>query len=457
MSLSVARLGSPPSRLLFFLGFAISCSRTASVNRTIDDYHGDLATGILPVYSKGWIRCPNEGGCCGEASVDSAFDKSYICSVGPPNGTNGANVTLKFPGTAIYVYGLSPHVNFIHSNWVATLDGKEQQSFSADVGGLAKVLMYSKSDLDNTSHTLIIGPSDVNQSFLFDYATYTYEEPATSASLSGNQLKPNLILPIAVGITVGAMFIFSAVMILIRCARLRGILPQRRSAQMIQLSSTDDVTPEPHWQSEITILPSGETQLTLVSQPVPPSSQAPAAAEDTQPQPRTTLQHDTQAPSHEIRELSRGVEDLSYDSEASQAVGADFLRQPHGEHQPNAEIGVPGDETQLSLVSQPVSPLRQASAAVEDTQPQSLTTLQQDIQALSHEIQELSHGVEGLSHDAEASQAAGADLPRPPHDEHQPSVEIGILRERVEAIEQLQLHLQASLSQETAPPAYTPI
>jgi hypothetical protein len=86
--------------------------------------------------------------------------------------------------------------------------------------------------------------------------------------------------------------------------------------------------------------------------------------------------------------------------------------------------------------------------------------LQHDIQALSHEIQELSHGVEDLSHDADPSQAVGADLPRQPHGEHQANAEIGMLRERVDAIEQLQLHLQASLAQETgqtAPPAYTPI
>jgi hypothetical protein len=65
---------------------------------------------------------------------------------------------------SIYVYGLSPYINFTHMNWVATLDGQEQhESFSTDAGGHFNVLMYSKSNLDNTSHTLIIGPSDVNQ------------------------------------------------------------------------------------------------------------------------------------------------------------------------------------------------------------------------------------------------------------------------------------------------------
>jgi hypothetical protein len=201
MCLSVARSGSPLSRLLLFLSFAISCSWTASVNRTIDDYSGDVATGFFPMYSTGWIRCPDDRGCCGEASAGSVIDGTYTCSAGPANGTNGATVTLKFPGmnphsnlssipnlktnyvvgTAIYVYGLSPYINFTHMNWVATLDGQEQhESFSADAGGHFNVLMYSKSDLDNTSHTLIIGPSDVNQFFLFDYATYTYVQIACS-------------------------------------------------------------------------------------------------------------------------------------------------------------------------------------------------------------------------------------------------------------------------------------
>ncbi|KAJ7766597.1 hypothetical protein B0H14DRAFT_2969539, partial [Mycena olivaceomarginata] len=74
MCLSVARPGSPLSRLLLFLSFAISCSWTASVNRTIDDYNGDAATGFFPMYSTGWIRCPDDRGCCGEASAGSAVD-----------------------------------------------------------------------------------------------------------------------------------------------------------------------------------------------------------------------------------------------------------------------------------------------------------------------------------------------------------------------------------------------
>ncbi|KAF7360809.1 hypothetical protein MVEN_00812900 [Mycena venus] len=368
------------------------------------------------MYSEGWIRCPGDGGCCSDASTGSANNGTYTCSAGPANGTNAATVTLQFPGTAIYVYGLSPYINFTEMKRVATLDGQEQHGFFApDAGGLSNVLMYSKSGLKNTTHTLTIGPSDVTQFFLFDYATYTYEEtdtsasPAAATSTPDNNLKkePNLIWPIAGGV-IGAIFVFSTLMILIHQFRSRSAVSRRRSAQMTQLNSTDELTPEPR----------GETQLSLAFQPVPPLRQAPAAAEDTQPQPFTALQHDIQALSHEIQEVSRGVEDLSH------AAAEDIQPQP------------------LTTLQRDI---------------QALSTLQQDLQALSHEIQEVSRGVEDLSHDAEASQAVGADLPPQPHGEHQPTAEIGMLRERVEAIEQLQLHLQASLAQETAPPAYTPI
>jgi hypothetical protein len=66
---------------------------------------------------------------------------------------------------------------------------------------------------------------------------------------------------------VGAIFVFSTLMVLIHWARRRGALPRRRSTQMTQISSTDDWTPEP--RSEIITLPSGETQLLLVVQPAP--------------------------------------------------------------------------------------------------------------------------------------------------------------------------------------------
>ncbi|KAJ6534991.1 hypothetical protein B0H19DRAFT_1383267 [Mycena capillaripes] len=364
MYLSVSRPGSPLSRLLFFLSFAISYSWTTSVNRTIDDYFGDLV-----VYSKGWIRCPGDGGCCAEASAGAAFDETYTCSGGTANDTNAATLTLKFNGTAIYVYGLSPYSDFIQMNWVATLDGKvPHESFTADVGGPSNVLLYSKSDLDSTNHTLIIGPSDVKQFFVFDYATYTYEDSQRDTfTPTDNGGNPALIWPIGGGV-IGAIVIFSVLMCLIRRARNR---TRKRSTQMVQLSSPDDWRPKP--RSEIITLPSGETQLSLVSQPVPP-------------------------------------------------------------------------------LPRPATP-------VEDTRPQPLTTLQDDIQALSREIQELSRGVEDLSHDAEASQTMGplANLPRQSYGEHQPNAEIVMLRERLEAMEQLQLHLQASLAQETGPPAYTPI
>ncbi|KAF7336100.1 hypothetical protein MVEN_02157000 [Mycena venus] len=451
MCLSVARLGSPLSHLLFFLSFGISCSWTASVNRTIDDYNGDVATGFFPMYSEGWTRCPGDGRCCSNASAGSANNGTYTCSAGPANGTNAATVTLQFPGTAIYVYGLSPYINSTEMKRVATLDGQEQHGFFAsNAGGLSNVLMYSKSGLDNTTHTLTIGPSDFTQFFLFDYATYTYEEtdtsasPAAATSTPDNNLKkePNLIWPIAGGV-IGAIFVFSTLMILIHQFRSRSAVSRRRSAQMTQLNSTDELTLEP--RSEITVLPSGETQLSLVFQPVPPLRQAHAAAEDTQSQPLTTLQHDIQALSHEIQEVSRGVEDLSH------ATAEDTQPQPLT----TLQHDIQALSHEIQEVSRGVEDL--SHAAIEDTQPQPLRTLQQDIQALSHEIQEVSRGVEDLSHDAEASQAVGADLPPQPHGEHQPTAEIGMLRERVEAIEQLQLHLQASLAQETAPPAYTPI
>jgi hypothetical protein len=75
---------------------------------------------------------------------------------------------------------------------------------------------------------------------------------------------PTWLISMAV---VGAIFVFSTLMVLIHWACCRGALLRRRSTQMTQISSTDDWTPEP--RSEIITLPSGETQLLLIAQPVP--------------------------------------------------------------------------------------------------------------------------------------------------------------------------------------------
>ncbi|KAJ7319035.1 hypothetical protein DFH08DRAFT_819470 [Mycena albidolilacea] len=194
--------------LLLFVASAIPHVLAASVNRTIDDTFGDPATGALPTLGPtGWfddfcevflplaVDCPT-----GHWAPDKkdAFNQTYHFTYSAADF-----LTLQFTGTAIYVYTLVINSTQHHlglegafggAGFTAQLDGGPAKVQHGDLNGLPalpayNVLLYSKTGLENTTHSLTIRPLK-GQLLFFDFAVYTFEEPDLTPSASSSALIP---------------------------------------------------------------------------------------------------------------------------------------------------------------------------------------------------------------------------------------------------------------------------
>lgn len=92
------------SRLLLYalLRLLLSrCNLAAQINRTIDDYHGDSATGVVPVYGNEWNYGPACPACAIQLDPHYVFDQSWHEATVHPGNPEPHNVTLTFTGQCL--------------------------------------------------------------------------------------------------------------------------------------------------------------------------------------------------------------------------------------------------------------------------------------------------------------------------------------------------------------------
>ncbi|KAJ7146060.1 hypothetical protein C8R44DRAFT_723912 [Mycena epipterygia] len=391
--------------LLLFVGFASQGVWTRSVNRTIDDTFGDSVTGVLPRYSLAsngkvtWdnaVVCPQTT-CVWAPDKANTFNQTYMVS----NSSN-AKFTLTFSGTAIYVYtitinatqaGFSQQFSF----FTQLDDNDDVQSsiqFNHPPQPAYNVLLYSQTGLDNTTHTLAVGPRSGVPLF-FDFAMYTFEdeEPASTSSTdssgstpstapsgsssgtppSATPKKRNLAGPIAGGVLVGLVVLGVFGFLLYRSRR-RG---QRSAPPPIFANGLDNtLAPWP-------------------ARPLPNSAASPSA----------------DPPRDILTTLSTGQTRLSVEH----AIPREFLAM---------------EEKQTLRYS------RQEAA-------RQVGIIQQEIRDLAQESEAQGMLIE--------SEAPSESMPRPPDEatgtNAQLMEEIRRLREQMRSIQQQQMHMQASLGQ----------
>ncbi|KZT67716.1 hypothetical protein DAEQUDRAFT_766879 [Daedalea quercina L-15889] len=183
---------------IFFLFLLCPHISAAATNRTIDDYYGDSVTSLLPVYSNNWNYGPNCSACSVHPAANATFNASWHDAISnvPANSTTH-NITLKFTGTAIWVYGIMlnsmPPPIITLTNVSFKLDGATAGTF-VHVPSPAQeqlhynVTIFNRMELENVEHTLVMTVmQDPDPSvLLFDWAEYTY----ANDSVNGNATNP---------------------------------------------------------------------------------------------------------------------------------------------------------------------------------------------------------------------------------------------------------------------------
>lgn len=187
--------------ILFTLGGSTSAELH---NVTIDDAYSGGIEGVAISYlpSNGWTEGQNCKGCAAQPDVTQVFDGTWHDATSF-HGDNlqrsiGLNFTGMLPcllavvyyafilnlhtGIAVYVYFILAD-NFTTSfssltNLTFSMDGKESGNFihntSVDNPFKYNVMVYSKTDLKNTSHFLNMSTTGSAHSLmLFDYFNYT--------------------------------------------------------------------------------------------------------------------------------------------------------------------------------------------------------------------------------------------------------------------------------------------
>ncbi|TFY61549.1 hypothetical protein EVJ58_g4437 [Rhodofomes roseus] len=175
--------------LLLSLGYGAR-GATTPVNRTIDDYLGDSATGARPVFSPGWNYGPTCPGCYVQPDIALTFDRSWHDTTVSVYSVT-TNISIEFTGTALWVYGIVP--NYVRNantlvNVSFALDGAPAGNYTHQPSSsnefFYNVTLFSTTALENVAHTLVMTPQGTAEaSYLaFDWAEYTYEEEVVSSS-----------------------------------------------------------------------------------------------------------------------------------------------------------------------------------------------------------------------------------------------------------------------------------
>ncbi|KAF9014181.1 hypothetical protein BDQ17DRAFT_1419087 [Cyathus striatus] len=182
-----------------FLLSVASFTLAGIVNHTIDDTYGDSQTLQLPTYLPAVDVWADQtcGGCAIQPATSKAFKNTYTAATYHP-GLQNISISMDFEGTAIYVYFIlaNNHGDDITTITMAnfTIDGKMVGTFAHapdytanDI--LFNQLVFSKTDLPNGNHKLVISISDIDFKVFvnFDYAIYTVDSTIPSPSSASTQ------------------------------------------------------------------------------------------------------------------------------------------------------------------------------------------------------------------------------------------------------------------------------
>ncbi|KAI0756222.1 hypothetical protein C8Q80DRAFT_16007 [Daedaleopsis nitida] len=194
---------SPLPFLLISVSWIVtSTAKSVFVNRTIDDELGDSATGAQPSYlPKGkWNQGTECSGChIGPSMVDTrqVFDGTWHDSTYDVGGPDH-DILATFVGTAVYVYFIVPNTipqttTVMNTSFFLddTFDGlfTHEPSTGSDIA--YRVPVYTKDQLPNQQHTLLMRATGTNTSLiLFDYLVYTVEETEASITPSTTSTSP---------------------------------------------------------------------------------------------------------------------------------------------------------------------------------------------------------------------------------------------------------------------------
>ncbi|KAI0754143.1 hypothetical protein C8Q80DRAFT_347961 [Daedaleopsis nitida] len=181
------------SFLLPVLG-AATTARASPSNRTIDDQDGDSATGDKPTYapSNGWAQGSQCSGCNVQLDRNEVFHGTWSDTTVAADGKSPRNITINFTGTAMYVYNAVANTipgTRTDQDITFLIDGAEVGSYvhaaTSSTDTDYRVLVFSKDQLQNVPHTLLIRPNP-NSNILFDYAMYTFDDSVSSTTTDGN-------------------------------------------------------------------------------------------------------------------------------------------------------------------------------------------------------------------------------------------------------------------------------
>ncbi|KAI0754135.1 hypothetical protein C8Q80DRAFT_1265820 [Daedaleopsis nitida] len=184
--------------LFLFAGISRTLHTSSTSNRTIDDEYGDISTGRKPRYhspqsSNPWALGSTCGYChiqLDPTQVQNGTWHDATCSLLDQLTLDTYTVTIQFTGIAVYVYGVLAPDTDTQTFLDFTLDGVSERSFEHDSTSSTEftynALVFSKTNLDNTEHTLqiLLHPLlFINSLFLFDYVIYTIEDDTKTPQL----------------------------------------------------------------------------------------------------------------------------------------------------------------------------------------------------------------------------------------------------------------------------------
>ncbi|KAJ7164452.1 hypothetical protein C8R46DRAFT_901460 [Mycena filopes] len=185
-------IGPPVARYFFVLCILVLAGSVAgaAVNRTIDDVRGDSVTGDLVQYlpqvpassGKPWFNQTSCAGCADVPDASLSFDNTWSAALYQPD-VGSLSVSLKFTGTAIYVFFVIP--NFLADSGLAStiscdffIDSVAVGSFSHQSDGSGafqyNALVYHNVTVPNGDHVLLIETNGADAAIIiFDSAIYT--------------------------------------------------------------------------------------------------------------------------------------------------------------------------------------------------------------------------------------------------------------------------------------------
>ena len=182
-----------PLALLNILLTALPSVAGPPTNRTIDDEKGDSVSGLKPEYSPpgSWQQGSTCTACFVHLDPSQAFDSSWHDSTFHPNTQVPPTITLRFNGTAVYVYNaLANSVPLADTltNLTFTLDGATVGTFVHEPTSSTlfdyNILVFKDQSLKNMEHELVIQATGDTRAALtlFDYVVYTFVDDSLPTS-----------------------------------------------------------------------------------------------------------------------------------------------------------------------------------------------------------------------------------------------------------------------------------